>query len=53
MKRREVDVVTGLFSNFREQRAVHPVYDRSVHFSGPTEHSRVVGKIRDENILNL
>ena len=53
MERRKVDVVAGLFSYFGQERAVHPVYDRSVHFAGSTEHSRVVGEIRDENILNL
>ena len=48
-----MDVVTGLFSNFGQERAVHPVYDRSVHFSGSAEHSRILVEIGDEDVLNL
>ena len=53
MERRKVDVVAGLFSDFCKQGAVDPVYDRSIHLSGSTEDFRIIGKLSDENILNL
>src|SRR5436309_13152478 len=53
MERRKVDVVAGLFSDLCKQGAVDPVYDRSIHLAGPTEDFRIIGKLGNENILNL
>src|SRR3989442_14645827 len=53
MERREMHVISGLRANLGEQRAVDPVYNRSVHFAGSPEHPAVVVKLRDENILHL
>ena len=46
-------VVPGLRADLREQRAIHPVNDRSFHFTGSAKHSAVVFQFRDENILHL
>ena len=46
-------VVSGLRTDLREQRAVDPVYGRSVQFSRSAKHSAVVFQFRNENILDL
>src|SRR5438132_14393658 len=46
-------VVSGLRADLCQQRSVHPVHDRSVHFTRSTKHSAVVFEFGDENILNL
>ena len=46
-------VVSGLRANLSEERAINPVYDRSIHFTRPAKHSAIIVKFRDEDILHL
>src|SRR5262245_65847738 len=53
MEWREVHVISGLRADLGEQRAIDPVYDRSIHFTGPTKHPAVFLELGYENILHL
>src|SRR5262245_56281811 len=53
MEGREVHVISGPGAHLGEQRAVDPVDDRSIHFTGSPEHPAVVVEFRDENVLHL
>jgi hypothetical protein len=46
-------VITGLRADFGKQCAVHPVYDRSIHFTRPTKHPAVIPKLSHEDVLHL
>ena len=46
-------VVSGLRADFGQQRAIDPVYDRSIHFTGPAKQLAVVLQLRDKNVLHL
>ena len=53
MKRREVDVISGAFPNFAKQRAVHPIHDGAIQFSGAVKSQSVFVEVGNENILYL
>jgi hypothetical protein len=53
MEGREVHVISGSGAHLGEQRAVDPVDNRSIHFTGPPKHPAVVVEFRDENVLHL
>src|SRR5712692_2402119 len=53
MKRREVHVVSCAFPDFPKQRAIHPVHDGAVQFSGAMKSQAIFIEIGDENVLHL
>ena len=46
-------VVSGLRANLGQQRAVNPVYNRSIHFTGSAKSVGVFLEFRYENVLYL
>src|SRR5262245_7866676 len=53
VERREMHVIAGLRADLGKQGAVHPVYDRSIHFTGAAKHLAVIAEFRHENVLHL
>src|SRR5262245_59216749 len=53
VERREMHVIAGLRADLGKQGAVHPVYDRPIHFTGTAKHLAVITEFRHENVLHL
>src|SRR5215469_10313768 len=53
LKWHEMQIVACAVRDLAQQRAVHPVHDRTVEFSWTVKSHTVIGQIRDENVLHL